>query len=757
MIWKFSTLLFLIGSIVSADDKIDFNRDIRPILSGKCFACHGPDEEERGADLRLDTQDGSRADLGDYAAVVPGKPNESELIYRVTTDDDSDIMPPEGKGRPLTPKEVALLEKWIKQGGEYARHWSYEKPSLPEIPQSAHPDWSVKNPIDSFIHRTLASKGLTPSQRADRLTLARRAAIDLTGLPPSWEQAKQFLDDKHPDAYQNYIDRLLASPAFGERWAQVWLDLARYADSAGYADDPPRTIWAFRDWVIRAINSNMPFDQFTIEQIAGDLLENPTDDQLIATAFHRNTLTNNEGGTNNEEFRNVAVVDRVNTTMEVWMGTTMACAQCHTHKFDPITHEEYFQMFDYFNQSEDADKRNEAPLLNVWSPEHIERKEQWDTELATLQAQLRKDTPLIVASRKKWLESLASEPGWTRLAPTEAKGANLKITDHNSIILEGATPANATYTLKIPTKTKTEIGALRIGISPDQKSNFVVSKVSATWRPQTAQPIHGRYVRVDLKGDGKMIHLAELEIFSGGQNVALRGVASQSSTGFNGPAKYGNDGNTNGDYEKRSVTHTAIQKDPWFQIDLGKTYPIDSLAIWNRTGGNLEDRLAGYEVKILDEKKNVLWSKSPKDVPKPSTRFAMSGAIDLNFASAFATFEQNGFPASATIAPKASPKAGWAIGGGTGKAQNLILTLDRPINISEGILMIRLDQISEHKSHLLTNFQIENHRRCRHHRMGSNAGRCAFVDSKRRNRSCPDCGLLSINRPRTIRGKKADC
>ena len=245
-------------------------------------------------------------------------------------------------------------------------------------------DWS-RNTADRFILAALEQRGWKPSAEADKFTIIRRVSLDLTGLPPTQAEVKAFIADTSPDAYSKLIDRLLAKPTYGEHWARQWLDLARYADSAGYADDPPRTIWAYRDWVIRAINRNQPFDQFTRDQLAGDLLPTPTPDQLVATAFHRNTQTNSEGGTDDEEFRNVAVVDRVNTTMATWMGTTMACAQCHDHKYDPLSQKEYFQMFAIFNNSEDSDKRNEAPLLSIFTETQKQQKVELEHKVAALQ------------------------------------------------------------------------------------------------------------------------------------------------------------------------------------------------------------------------------------------------------------------------------------------------------------------------------------------------------------------------------------
>lgn len=360
------------GATVSAADpgsdaSIDFNRDIKPILSNQCYFCHGPDEAERHAGLRLDQLSGATEDLGGYRAIVPGDAAASSLLERVGSDDDDLRMPPPGKGSRLTDHQIELLRRWIDQGAQYAQHWSYVKPqpvAVPAVEAVAGAAWP-NHPIDAFIWQRLQQQSLSPNPPADRYSQVRRLTLDLTGLPPTPDEVAAFVSDRDPHYYEKWVDQLLARPAYGEHWARMWLDLARYADSAGYADDPLRTIWLYRDQVIDAINRNQPFDQFTVEQLAGDLLPDPNDQQLIATAFHRNTMTNSEGGTDDEEFRNAAIVDRVNTTFAVWMGTTMACAQCHTHKYDPITHEDYFAAFAIFNNTADADRRDEAPLHSV--------------------------------------------------------------------------------------------------------------------------------------------------------------------------------------------------------------------------------------------------------------------------------------------------------------------------------------------------------------------------------------------------------
>jgi hypothetical protein len=371
--------------------KIDFNRDVRPILSNNCYQCHGPDEKVRKAKLRLDTTAGALA-----AAVVPGKPDASELVVRLTASpDDESLMPPAKTGKKLTPREVDVLKQWITEGADYSTHWAYVKPVRPPPPAPADPKGAAwaKGAVDLFVLARLRAEKLDPSPEADRYALARRVALDLTGLPPTPEEAAAFATDTAADAYEKLVDRLLAKPAFGEHWARMWLDLARYADSAGYADDPPRTIWKYRDYVISSFNANVPFDRFTVEQLAGDLLPGATADQQVATAFHRNTMTNNEGGTNDEEFRNVAVVDRVNTTFTVWMGTSMGCAQCHTHKYDPITQTEYFRAFAFFNNTADADRADESPVIPIWTDELLKQKATLERQTADLEAQLKGRNP----------------------------------------------------------------------------------------------------------------------------------------------------------------------------------------------------------------------------------------------------------------------------------------------------------------------------------------------------------------------------
>ena len=343
----------------------DFEREIRPILSNHCFKCHGPDDAARESELRLDTQEGVFADQGGYQAVKPGDPDGSELIARINSLEQDVVMPPPDSGLSLSENQKSLLYQWVQNGAEFRQHWSFRSITRPVFLESE----PSSHPIDSFIQHKLQTIGLTMSEEADRHTLIRRVYLDVVGLPPPAAQIRQFVSDESPNAYERMVDHVLLNPHYGEKWARHWLDQARYADTNGYTIDSPRSMWPWRDWVIRAINSDMPFDQFTIEQLAGDLLPSPTRDQLVATGFHRNSLINQEGGTDDEQFRNESVVDRINTTGAVWLGLTVGCAQCHSHKYDPLTQQEYYQLFAFFNSTEDVNTTAPKILLSTTEQE----------------------------------------------------------------------------------------------------------------------------------------------------------------------------------------------------------------------------------------------------------------------------------------------------------------------------------------------------------------------------------------------------
>ena len=384
----------------------DYLRDIRPILSKNCFKCHGADESHRLAALRLDTREEAVRRRGSKPApIVPGSPDKSLILHRIADPVEARRMPPPSSNLTLSTGERQLLKDWIRAGAPYAAHWAWLRPSRPTPPPTAEPRWSA-SPIDRFLLRSLKKAGLKPSARADRYTLIRRISLDLRGIPPSPAEVEAFVHDSSPDAYEKAVDRFLADSAYGERWARMWLDLARYADSAGYGSDPLRTIWKYRDWVIEAFNRNLPDDQFTIEQLAGDLLPGATAEQKIATAFHRNTMTNTEGGTDDEEFRSAAVKDRVDTTMQVWMGLTFGCAKCHNHKYDPISQKEYYSLYAYFNQTADNDQPNEAPLLSVPNAEIQSQIERINAQVAEKKSLLA--AAQDAATRKRLTDEIAA-------------------------------------------------------------------------------------------------------------------------------------------------------------------------------------------------------------------------------------------------------------------------------------------------------------------------------------------------------------
>ncbi|MBI3865495.1 MAG: DUF1549 domain-containing protein, partial [Planctomycetia bacterium] len=424
---------------------VNFNREVRSILSKNCFACHGPDDEHRKAGLRLDLRDTALKPTDNGAiAIVPGKIDESELVERITTTDESARMPPKSTGRELSQTEVDLLKRWIAEGAAYTEHWSFVKPIRPVTPAVKRPGWS-KTAVDDFVLAQLERRGLQPSPEADRYALIRRLSLDLRGLPPTPREVDAFVQDTDANAYENLVNQFLSDPAFGERWARMWLDLARYADSKGLGSDPLRTIWRYRDWVIDAFNSNMPFDQFTTEQIAGDLLPEATLEQKIATAFHRNTMTNTEGGTDDEEFRVAAVKDRVDTTTQVWMGLTLGCAKCHNHKYDPLSQAEYYQFFAIFNQTADNDQPDESPVLPAPTAEISAKQRDIDVHIAESKQKLDTPTPQLASEQEQWEAPLRSVPEWKPLELVDVRsesGTTFRTLDDGSILSTGTAPPN---------------------------------------------------------------------------------------------------------------------------------------------------------------------------------------------------------------------------------------------------------------------------------------------------------------------------
>jgi hypothetical protein len=462
-----------------ADLAVDFNRDVRPILSGHCFKCHGPDDKQRQAGLRLDTSEGALARLGNgKRAVVPRKPAESELVARILASGPAQ-MPPASANKPLTDREKSILRRWVADGAVYEPHWAFVAPKQASLPNVRLATWP-RNPIDYFTLARIESAGLKPSPEADRYTLCRRLFLDLIGIPPTPEEADAFVRDSRADAYERLVDHLLASPHYGERWARRWLDLARYADTNGFEKDRPRSIWPYRDWVINAYNADMPFDQFTVKQLAGDMLPNATVEDRIATGFHRNTMLNEEGGIDPLEYRVYNMVDRTNVTGTTWLGLTVGCAECHTHKFDPITQREYYRMMACLDNTEE-------PEVEIPKPDIAAKRAEIEAEAATREAKLADRFPPL--RRTSWLNAGAMK----LVSATSESGAELTAQADGSLVVSGTNPDSDTYSVALESAAK-DVSSLRIEALADPSlggggpgrtphGNFVLTGVTVTAGP----------------------------------------------------------------------------------------------------------------------------------------------------------------------------------------------------------------------------------------------------------------------------------
>ena len=649
------------------------------------------------ANLRLDLRETATAARKKGPAIVPDKASDSRVVMRIKDADDP--MPPAETGNKLTPEQIAAIEKWIAQGAAYDPHWAFVKPKRTDPPEIKQKDWP-RNSIDPFILAQFEKAGLKPSPEADKYLLLRRVSLDLRGLPPTPGEIAEFEQDKSPQAYEKMVDRFLKDPAYGERMAHIWLDLARYADSAGYGSDPLRlNIWPYRDWVIQAFNDNMPYDRFTLEQIAGDLLPGSTTNQKMATAFHRNTMTNTEGGTDREEFRVAAVKDRVDTTMLVWMGLTMGCAKCHTHKYDPITQKEYYQLFGVFNQTVDNDQANESPTMPVFGPHEEEKQKAIEARLAELRKLLATTTPELKQEQIKWEAELRTIPKahLLQIANMHSEGnATLKKLDDGSIHAEGKNTGKGIVTLTTHADG-TAIYGFKLEAIPDvdlpgksAEGDFVLSHFSVRIGEEGKTPA-GRIVRIELPGQGKMLSLAEVQVFREGKNIALKGKAKQSSTAFNGPPQLAIDGNTNGDYNSgKSVTHTQVEDNPWWEVELTESGPVENIVIWNRTDGGLGTRLADFRVILLDQDRQVAWRKEVKQSPTPSLDLATGGVQTVSLVDAYADFTQTGFDAVQTIMP--GEGKGWSVGAKVKDSHFIVFLTDKPLALMPGTtLTIRME------------------------------------------------------------------
>lgn len=517
MILGFSTAIS-----IAADQPISFNRDIRPILSDNCFQCHGPDEHKRQAGLRLDLQESAtKAVESGHVAIVPAKPDASELVRRIVSTDNDLLMPPANSGKKLTPHQIGLLKQWIAEGAEYQGHWAFLPVTRPAVPVVNHEQW-VRNPIDQFVLERLRLAGLKPSPEATRETLIRRVSLDLTGLPPTPAEVEAFLADTSPEAYEKVVDRLLQSKRYGERMALQWLDFARYADSNGYQTDGSRYQWPWRDWVIDAFNKNQPFDQFTIDQLAGDLLPEPTRAQNIATGFNRNHRLNGEGGIIAEEWRVETVIDRVETTGMTWMALTLNCCRCHDHKYDPITQREFYQFFSFFNNIAESgtlqgESKNTDPLIVVPTDEQEAELVRLDNEIAQGEKRIAETVKLLpqyIAAWEPGFRSRLTDGGataWQQLAVNAVKsagGATLTKQPDGSYLAGGKNPQNDVYTITAPVDAESFSGLLleclpdpslpNMSLGRYSNGNFVLSSVEAEIRgPTLKDPLVAKFNRAE--------------------------------------------------------------------------------------------------------------------------------------------------------------------------------------------------------------------------------------------------------------------
>ena len=534
----FPYLLVFCFPLVVFSESLNFNRDVRPILSENCFYCHGVDGNKREADLRLDR----REDAIEGGGIVPGDLEDSEMYHRIHSTEEDEIMPPPDSNRILSSEQKKILEQWILEGAKFEKHWAFVAPEQKTPPKVKQVEW-VRNPVDSFVLQKLEENNLTPSPEARKETLIKRLYADLIGLPPTPQEVDAYLLDSSSDAYDKVVDHLLASPHYGERMALEWLDAARYADSNGFQFDGETYQWIWRNWVVQALNEDMPFDQFTIWQLAGDLLPDASTEQKIASGFNRNHLNNGEGGAIPEEQRFVILFDRMDVTSTTWLGLTMACAQCHDHKYDPITARDYYGMMDAFNHvSESGRPGKQSKRVRVAAP---------------------------------FIE-LPTEENKIKIKEFEDRIAKLRQESHEKVRFDP----------------------------------------NASPLPRRNGPMQARFIRVTNDTPKGVLHLAEVEIYSGGVNLALDAQASQSSQFGDASANRAIDGNTNGKFGQKSVTHTKDETMPWLEIDLGSEKRMDQIKVYNRRD-RLEHRLQNFWVVAYNAKREPLWATRGEKAPMP--------------------------------------------------------------------------------------------------------------------------------------------
>ena len=593
----------------SAQATVNYNLDVRPILADNCFACHGPDAKARQADLRLDTKAGAFSEPSGYPVIVPGKPEESELHLRIASNDDHYRMPPADFNKTLTSEQIEVVTQWIREGAKWEEHWAFTVPVRPTLPDVKNPDW-IRNPIDAFILSRLEKEKLSPASEADKRTLIRRLSFDLTGLPPTREEIHKFLEDDSPDAYEKMIDAFMTKPEYGEHLGRFWLDVARYGDTHGLHLDNYREMWPYRDWVIEAFNKNMPFDQFTIEQLAGDLLPEPTLEQQIATGFNRCHVTTSEGGSIDEEYYVQYAIDRADTTSTVWMGLTVGCAQCHDHKYDPITQKEFYQLYAFFNniteKAMDGNRKDSPPVVKLPTPEQEAELAAFDEQIADFDAQTKAPILEIDATQIAWENRM---PRWTTVKPASLYskgGATLEILEDYSVLASGTNPEQEVYEViaelppgkwsAVRLEGITHESLPKAGVGRSDNSNVVLTDFAVFIAPSAAdsdaspaEDVAHIDTEIETQAESKTAVDTDVEVEAGST------PATNTNTELEVEDAPGDEVNA------ENETADTNPDDPWTRVPIVQAWADHEQALG-------EDGLAGIVANAIDDKPETGWA-----------------------------------------------------------------------------------------------------------------------------------------------------
>ncbi len=697
---------------------VDYTQDIRPILSNNCFACHGPDEKARQANLRLDTKEGAFSEPSGYPIIVPEKPDESELYLRIVSEEDGYQMPPADFNKTLTPEQIETIKRWISQGAKWEDHWAFATPVRPTLPAVKKADW-VRNPIDTFILSRLEKEGLSPAKEADKRALIRRLSFDLTGLPPTLEEIHLFLNDDSPNAYEKLIDTFMAKPEYGEHMARFWLDVARYGDTHGLHLDNYREMWPYRDWVINAFNNNMPFDQFTIEQLAGDLLSEPTLDQRVATGFNRCHVTTSEGGSIAEEYYVRYAVDRANTTATVWMGLTAGCAQCHDHKYDPISQKEYYQLYAYFNNitenAMDGNRKDSPPVVKLPTAEQTAQLAKYDDLIKDLDAQSKGSIPHIDAAQTAWENRM---PRWTTIKPEVVLSqglATVKIHEDNSVLASGTNPDKEVYEViaKLPPG---KWSALRLegipdkslpgsGIGRSDNSNVVLTGFSVDIVPAALS----EQMLADAQETAK---IAEKKIKKAAEEARKAAEAAKAAEeAAKAAEEAAKDIDESVEEKKPETDEGGIAEKPTEETPPETDESTEEAATEAEEGKDAEkpaedttpetaEEAAPETEQTEDGEKTSEEAAEPVEEKDPWT--------SVPIVMAWADKEQAGGDFSITNAIDDKPETGWGLesNNNRGSSRQAIFLVANPFGVEGGLVRIRIKHESEHAKHHLGRFRL---------------------------------------------------